>query len=216
MPAVPGAGLVVVQAEFVFGGLEAVLDQPTMPFDGDQGGNLYSRRAPGREEREVTAGDVAPGQQASGPGQPLCLRPLKVGEFKIAPVMQPRPLGSGSGRQALPRIGRDGSGDHDRGELGFGRKACCGRDVGCGHAGRVVGPTLGQIQCPIDKGVAVTRDVGREHPDLAVGDLAGRSGILPPHPARGPALLEEPSLVDHQHRILVSQRFERVVPHDVA
>ena len=31
VPAVPGAGFVVVQAELVLGGLEAVLDGPTMP-----------------------------------------------------------------------------------------------------------------------------------------------------------------------------------------
>ena len=36
MPAVPGAGLVVVEAEFVLGGLEAILDRPAMSFDRDQ------------------------------------------------------------------------------------------------------------------------------------------------------------------------------------
>ena len=33
MPAVPGAGLVVVEAELVLGGLEAVLDGPAVAFD---------------------------------------------------------------------------------------------------------------------------------------------------------------------------------------
>src|SRR5476649_1610531 len=35
MPAVPGAGLVVVEAEFVLGGLEAVFDGPAVAFDLD-------------------------------------------------------------------------------------------------------------------------------------------------------------------------------------
>ena len=32
MPAMPGAGLVVIEAELVLGGLEAVLDGPAMTF----------------------------------------------------------------------------------------------------------------------------------------------------------------------------------------
>src|SRR5271155_5996341 len=35
MPAMPGAGLVVIEAEFVLGGLEAVLDGPAMAFHRD-------------------------------------------------------------------------------------------------------------------------------------------------------------------------------------
>src|SRR5512144_1976564 len=50
MPAVPGAGFVVVEAEFVLGGLEAVLNSPAMTFHRDQ---LFPGRAlgaPGGEE----------------------------------------------------------------------------------------------------------------------------------------------------------------------
>ena len=36
MPAVPGAGFVVIEAEFVFGGLEAVFDSPAMTLYRDQ------------------------------------------------------------------------------------------------------------------------------------------------------------------------------------
>ena len=35
VPAMPGAGLVVVETEFVLGGLETVLDRPSMAFDRD-------------------------------------------------------------------------------------------------------------------------------------------------------------------------------------
>jgi len=64
--------------------------------------------------------------------------------------------------------------------------------------------------------VAVTGHVGREDPDLAVGDLARRAGVLPRHAAGGLALLEEAGLVDHQHRLRVGQRLQRVVAHQVA
>ena len=33
VPAMPGAGFVVIEAEFVLGGFETVLDGPTMAFD---------------------------------------------------------------------------------------------------------------------------------------------------------------------------------------
>jgi hypothetical protein len=36
MPAMPGSALVVIEAEFVFGGLKTVLDRPAMAFDREQ------------------------------------------------------------------------------------------------------------------------------------------------------------------------------------
>ena len=64
MPAVPGAGFIVVQSEFILGGLEAVLDRPAMTFDLDK--NIYDRacRTPSGEEGQVAIGDVAPDQEA--------------------------------------------------------------------------------------------------------------------------------------------------------
>ena len=49
VPAVPRAGLVVVEAELVLGGLEAVLDRPALPLDLDQGLDRGPDRAPGGE-----------------------------------------------------------------------------------------------------------------------------------------------------------------------
>jgi hypothetical protein len=85
-----------------------------------------------------------------------------------------------------------------------------------GQAGRIVGPGLGQVQRPVDEGVTVPGDVGGKDADLAVGDLAGRAGVLARHAARRPALLEEAGLVEHQHGITVGQRLQRVVAHQVA
>jgi len=50
MPAVPGAGLIVVEAELVFGGLEAVLDRPAVAFDSNHGVDAGPRWTPGGEE----------------------------------------------------------------------------------------------------------------------------------------------------------------------
>ena len=36
VPAVPGTGLVMVEAEFGFGRLEGVLNGPAVPLDGDE------------------------------------------------------------------------------------------------------------------------------------------------------------------------------------
>src|SRR3954452_24053362 len=67
MPAVPGTGLVVVEAEFVFGRLEAVLDRPAPSFDTDQRLDRGAGGAPGDEEGQGAIRDGAADQKASGP-----------------------------------------------------------------------------------------------------------------------------------------------------
>jgi len=44
---------------------------------------------------------------------------------------------------------------------------------------RITGPVLGQVEVPVDEGVAPGGNIGGEDTDLAVGDLARRAGILP-------------------------------------
>ena len=51
VPAMPGAGLVVIEPKLGFCGLETVLDGPAMAFDADQGGDVGSRWTPGRKRR---------------------------------------------------------------------------------------------------------------------------------------------------------------------
>jgi hypothetical protein len=101
------------------------------------------------------------------------------------------------------------------GAADHGREAHLGRDMGGGQAGRIVGPGLGQIQCPINEGVAVPGHVGGEDPDLAVGDLAGRTRVLARHATGSLALLEKAGLVQDQHSILVGQRLQRIVAHKI-
>ena len=95
MPAMPGPGFVVVEPEFVFGGLEAVLDRPAMPFDFDQRLDRSPCRTPSGEVGEIAVGDMTSDQQAPRP-QALAfiieLLTLEIGKFEIAPVMQRGPL----------------------------------------------------------------------------------------------------------------------------
>ena len=67
VPAMPGTGLIMLEAELGLGGLEAVLDRPAMSLDHDQGLDRGSGRAPGGEERQLTIADAAPDQQATRP-----------------------------------------------------------------------------------------------------------------------------------------------------
>jgi hypothetical protein len=80
----------------------------------------------------------------------------------------------------------------------------------------VRGPVLGKVEPPVHQGVASGRDVGGEHPDLAVRDLARGPGVLAPDPARRLALLDKAGLVDHQRGVRLDQRLEGVVAHNVA
>ena len=90
MPAVPGAGLVVVEAELVLGGLETVLNGPAMAFDLDQGVDAGPGRSPGGEEGQVAIGNVAADQQAAGPEARCGLgvfAGVQIGQLVVGPVM---------------------------------------------------------------------------------------------------------------------------------
>lgn len=67
MPAMPGPGFVVVEAEFILGGFEAVFDRPAVTFDSDERLDTGAGRAPGREVGEVAVADVAADQEAASP-----------------------------------------------------------------------------------------------------------------------------------------------------
>src|ERR1700675_4663291 len=108
MPAMPGSALVVIDTELVFRGLKAVLDRPPMAFDRHQRFDGCSSWTPGREEGEIAIGDMTTDQQTSCPKTMICavkLFDLEIGQFEIAPIVQPRSFGSGPCRQAFP-IGR--------------------------------------------------------------------------------------------------------------
>jgi len=66
----PGARLVVIEAEFVLRRFETVFDRPTTPFDFRQSFDRCSGRRPCREEGEIAIGDFAPDQKAARPCLP--------------------------------------------------------------------------------------------------------------------------------------------------
>ena len=100
----------MVEAEFVPGGLEAVLDRPAVAFDQDQLFDARSGRAPNGEERQVASGDIAADPQPAGPeiagpqarSVLIIFVRLEVGERELSPVVQPRALGSLARRQPPP------------------------------------------------------------------------------------------------------------------
>ena len=67
MPAVPRAGLVVVEAELVLRRLEPVLDGPALAFDRGQRPDRGPGRAPGGEVGILAIGGIASDQQTACP-----------------------------------------------------------------------------------------------------------------------------------------------------
>ena len=105
VPAMPGTGLVVIEAEFVLGGLKTVLDRPALSLDQDQGLGRGSGRAPGGEEGQLTIADAAPDQQAPCPEPDTSRRAfacIEVRQFEIRPVVEPCLLGALARGQTLP------------------------------------------------------------------------------------------------------------------
>src|SRR5450631_2900193 len=106
--------------------------------------------------------------------------------------------------------------DHSRRKLWFGRKARVGRHVRGFQTIWIVGPFLRKIQRAIDERMAMARNIGGEHADLAVRNLACGTSILPRHAARRIALLEKAGLVDDEDRIVICQMLDDIVADDIA
>ena len=95
MPAMPGAGLVMIEAEFVLGGLETILDRPAMSFDLDQ----VSIGVPLGHQVEKKA--ISPSAMLRRIKRPRVHCPVRLSSYSpasrsasstIGPVVQPRPL----------------------------------------------------------------------------------------------------------------------------
>ena len=87
MPAVPGPGFVMVKAQFVLAGLEAVLDVPALPFYRHQRLNAGASGAPGGEVGALAISQVASDQQAASPQSALRavgLADLEIGQFQMS------------------------------------------------------------------------------------------------------------------------------------
>ena len=73
--------------------------------------------------------------------------------------------------------------------------------MGCRQTIPVIRPALWQIERPINDGMTTPEDIGCEHTDLAIGNLASRTGILPTDTAGRLALLEKAGLIKHENGI---------------
>src|ERR1700691_796550 len=96
LPAMPGAGFIMVEAEFVLGGLETFLDPPTGSFHADQRVDRRAVWAPGGEIGAFTIGDTASDQQTTRPQARrggIELFGVKIGQRAIGPVIEPLSLG---------------------------------------------------------------------------------------------------------------------------
>src|SRR5467141_3480287 len=103
-----GSALVVIEPELVFRGLKTVLDCPPMAFDRHQRFDGCCRWTPGGEEGEIAIGDMTTDQQTACPKTLICavkFFDIEIGQFEIAPIMQPRSFGPVPCRQAFP-VGR--------------------------------------------------------------------------------------------------------------
>ena len=107
VPAVPGAGFVVVEAELVFGGLEPLFDPPARTFDLHQRLERCSVRAPCREIPQIAISRIAADQQAAGPCSAeriAIFRHLEIGHRAIQPVIPSFALGAVPGRTPDPGV----------------------------------------------------------------------------------------------------------------
>lgn len=77
----------------------------------------------------------------------------------------------------------------------------------------VVQPAFGQIELEVDRQVLGLRGDGETHADLAVGDLACGTCVLPLHPYRMLTLLQESGVVQDpgDHRLALGHRREGVI-----
>lgn len=113
-------------------------------------------------------------------------------------------------------IGRDHALDHLDRQRRLGGKSRAPGHMRGRQPFRIGSPALGQVQRPVDEGMPFGRDVGGEHADLTVRHLTRRPGVMAPHTTRRLALLQEPSLIDDQHRIIGAEMLDGIVAHDVA
>src|ERR1700741_3855618 len=109
VPAVPGAGFVVIKAELVLSGFEAVLDSSAMAFHRHQ--LLHGRvlGAPCGEEGQAAVGNVAADQKPPRPfpGKVVVVfTDVEIGQLEIGPVVPARTFGPSAGRQAAPGLFR--------------------------------------------------------------------------------------------------------------
>jgi hypothetical protein len=106
--------------------------------------------------------------------------------------------------------------DHPGRQGRLGRKPNLVGDTGRLHAVGIIDPALGQVQLPVDQGVAGAAGIHQVDRDLGVLDPPGGAGVLALHPNCRRPLLEIPRLVHHQHRLGVAEVLHEELAHVIA
>lgn len=111
---------------------------------------------------------------------------------------------------------RPGTGDHEGGQLWFGRELRLVTESGGPAAIGVGGPGTRNIEFPVDRRVPSRGRVGEVNGYLAVLNASGGDGVLALDTDSVGVFLHVAGLVDHQHRLVVVQMLHHVVTHVVA
>ena len=174
-------------------------------------------RGPGNRRLGAPAGELAGGIDA----EPIALASPAQGPLALA---HPRDTITDHPGERHPC--RNGPLDHGARQVWLGCEGNLLRYARRRPARRILGPGLGQIESPINKGASPLRDIGREYADLAVGDLpptgsspgaeGPRAGVLPRHTAGGLALLQEPCRVHNQDGIWFGKPLDHVRAYHIA
>src|SRR5579859_939061 len=136
----------------------------------------------------VEANDAQSGQHAHGEVEPhLAKTVAKIRAIPVCAVGQENATRDSVAYGAL---------DHLERELDLGLERDLVGDSRLGAANGVVGPHLGQVELEVHGDLLGARRDRQAHADLAVGDLAGRAGVLALNADRVRALLEKPRVVD--------------------
>ena len=101
VPAMPGAGIVMIEAEFILGSFKTIRDSPAMTFHRDQ---LCIGVPLGHQVEKKARSPVAMLRRIKRPRvhSPARVSAREIGQFDVGPVVQTRPVGSFTGRQASP------------------------------------------------------------------------------------------------------------------
>ena len=160
------------------------------------------RRGPsrcGRRERVIAATSARPGRSRAWP-LPACGACAIPGRRRSHAVTQAIGRGEARARRIIARASSP-----------LVANPRLVRDLRRPAAVRIRGPGLRQIQLPVHQGPALGRCVGGEDSDLAVLGAAGGAGVLPLHPGRGGALLEEAGVVHDQDPVRGAEALGNVV-----
>lgn len=136
--------------------------------------------------------------------------------FQPHPQVRDLPVGLVRGDPGERHLRGQRTLEHGHREPRLGGELHLVRHTGGAAAVPVDGPGLRQVELAVDQRVPASTGVDQEHPDPAVLHPPRGPGVLPLHPGRAGALLQEPGVVEDQHTGPVAELLDDVAAHVVA